>query len=243
MTEAQVFRLALADDLDLLVRLHGGELDASTIEALRADAFPQGLGLLPADAAVEAMRDAVAELRVDLASLDTLAADFAAIYLNNAYGASPYESVWLHDEHLACQQPMFELRELYAAAGLQVDDWRKRYDDHFVLQLQYLARRCRAAEEGAPLEAIGRFIDEHLGYWFAEFAAKVAARCGTRFYAALAVLTAAWIERLREAIEEISGELRLPREVVAERVRAKFSEATADVAPIRFMPGGGAPGW
>ena len=54
------------------------------------------------------MRAAVAELDDDAATLDELAADFAAIYLNNAYGASPYESVWLHDEHLACQQPMFD---------------------------------------------------------------------------------------------------------------------------------------
>jgi TorA maturation chaperone TorD len=76
------------------------------------------------------------------ASLDELAADYAAIYLNNSLGASPYESVWLSDDHLACAAPMFELRELYAAAGLRAADWRSRFDDHFVLQLQYLQHCC-----------------------------------------------------------------------------------------------------
>ena len=77
--------------------------------------------------------------------LDELAADYAAIYLNNRFGASPYESVWLSDEHLACDRSMFELREIYAAAGWQVSDWRSRFDDHLVLQLQYLRQVLASA--------------------------------------------------------------------------------------------------
>lgn len=104
------------------------------------------------------------------ASLDGLAADFAAIYLNNSLGASPYESVWLSDDHLACAAPMFELRDLYAAAGLQAADWRNRFDDHFVLQLQYL--RHILVDPGIDLKSAARFIDEHLGYWFPDFARR-----------------------------------------------------------------------
>jgi putative dimethyl sulfoxide reductase chaperone len=68
-------------------------------------------------------------------TINELAADYAAIYLNNSLGAWPCESVWLDDDHLACQQPMFELRKIYAAAGFKVADWRNRFDDHLVLQL------------------------------------------------------------------------------------------------------------
>ncbi len=109
--------LALCDDLDQLIRLHDRELDAETLAALRESSFPEGLALLPegdaATCAAENMRRALTENL----TLDELAADFAAIYLNNALGASPYESVWLSDDHLACSAPMFELRDLYAALG------------------------------------------------------------------------------------------------------------------------------
>ena len=72
--------------------------------------------------------------------MDDLAADFAAIYLTGALGASPYESYWLSDDHLICQDAMFDMRTLYAEAGLKVPDWRMRPDDHLVFQLQFLAR-------------------------------------------------------------------------------------------------------
>ena len=238
------FRLALADDVAVLVRLHDRELDAATIAALHDDGFPATLALLPAgdagEAALARMRGAVAGLSADPAHIDRLAADFAAIYLTGACGASPYESVWLHDEHLACQQPMFELREIYAAAGLRVDDWRKRYDDHLVLQLQYLAQRLRSPQEDSTLATLGSFLDEHLGFWFPDFAGRVVARCDSDFYAALAALTAAWLERLRAVIEEVSGQSRPPRAMLEKTIKAKFAAETASVAPLKFVPGGGA---
>ncbi|MGZ8219633.1 molecular chaperone TorD family protein [Methylomagnum sp.] len=84
------------------------------------------------------MRSLVAALQAapDTAFLDDLAADFAAIYLTGAFGASPYESYWLSDDHLICQDAMFDMRTLYAGAGLKVPDWRMRPDDHLVFQLQ-----------------------------------------------------------------------------------------------------------
>jgi hypothetical protein len=85
------------------------------------------------------MRTALASLpdSPDAALLDELAADFAAIYLTGAFGASPSESYWLSDDHLVCQDAMFDLRKLYAENGLAVPDWRKRPDDHLVFQLQF----------------------------------------------------------------------------------------------------------
>ena len=133
------FRDAVLDDLDQLIRLHDRELDAETLRALKSEGFPGGLALGP-DSEIAVL--AYANLHAALAGLpedpppqvtDELAADFAAIYLNNSLGASPYESVWLDDEHLACQRPMFELRDIYAAAGFKVTDWRSRFDDHLVL--------------------------------------------------------------------------------------------------------------
>lgn len=236
---AAELRAALADDLDGLARLHDRELDAGLLSALGELEFPGNLALLPEASICDAMcaaRDNLQKNWADAAWRDALAADYAAIYLNGAIGASPYESVWVTDEHLTCQLPMFELRACYQRAGLVVDDWRKRYDDHFVLQLQYLAHQLR--DDAVPLDALGRFVDEHVGHWFPDFARTVAQRADTDFYRALAVLTAGWLARCRDLIEEISGEPRIAPQIIAERTRKKLALAAGELAPIKFMPGG-----
>jgi TorA maturation chaperone TorD len=238
MSQAEL-RAALADDLDGLARLHDRELEPGLLDALVEVGFPDNFALLPDAGLREAMRLAAHNLQKNAdraAWRDALAADFAGIYLNGAFGASPYESVWVTDEHLTCQLPMFELRDLYAKAGLAVDDWRKRYDDHFVLQFQYMAHRLR--ESAVPLEALGVFVDEHVGYWFGDFARTVATRADTDFYRALALLTADWLERFRALVEEVTGENRTPREVVGDRLRKKQALASGELAPVKFIPGG-----
>lgn len=268
MSQAEL-RAALADDLDGLARLHDREIDEALIAALVTVGFPDNFALLPDDEAREAMRAAFdnlshgdslrssqgdslrsqknwgnAAFADDVSCADALAADYAGIYLTGACGASPYESVWLSDEHLTCQLPMFELRALYEQAGLAVDDWRKRYDDHFVLQFQYLAHQLR--NETVPLAILGRFLDEHLAYWFDDFTRAVVQRADTDFYRSLALLTANWLARLRELIEELSGEARTPREVMTERIKKKMALASGELAPIKFIPGGGpasGPSW
>lgn len=240
-------RAALADDLDQLIRLHDRELDAATLAALKAAGFPAGLALAPADGATEGVHAHVAAAlaacpeQPPAAFIDELAADYAAIYLNNSLGASPYESVWVTDDHLACQQPMFELRAIYAAAGLQATDWRRRFDDHFVLQLHYL--RHLLAGGAVDCDKMAGFIDEHIGYWFPDFAQRVAGLCGTPFYAALAELTHVWLAGFRALLGDMAGcPVPLHEEMTA-RIQRKLARDKAEVAPIRFMPGAQRPSW
>ena len=234
-------RNALVEDLDQLIRLHDRELDAETLAALRTAAFPGGLALSAADEAGETAYANMAAALRENPTLDELAADYAAIYLNNSFGASPYESVWLSDEHLACDRPMFELREIYAAAGWRVGDWRRRFDDHLVLQLQYL-RRVLASAAVDP-EKLAGFIDEHIGYWLPDWGQRVSSYCGTRFYAALAELTCVWLRRFRELLGEIH-DLPLPsRERMGEKINRKLALDKAEIAPVRFMPGVHGPSW
>lgn len=238
---------ALVDDLEALIRLHDREMDGMALAAMKAADFPFCLSLPPAG---EAGEEAYTNLQAALAAipqpatgaiLDDLAADYAAIYLNNAIGASPLESVWLDNDHLACQHSMFELRELYAAAGLAVSDWRKRYDDHLVCQLQFL-RHC-LLQEGSNWEAIANFIDEHLGYWLPDFAGRVTQFGKTDFYAGVAQVTYVWLERLRQLIGEIHALPRPSRETLNDRIRRKLALDKAEVAPIKFMPGVQGPSW
>ena len=227
---------ALAEDAEMLAALHDREPAAVTLAVLREVGFPANLGLLPADAgACETWRRmAQAVAQASGARPDDLAADYAAIYLTGAYGASPCESVWLDDDHLACQAPMFALRERYAAAGLAATDWRKRPDDHLVLQLLYLAHVLRRASGPDDLRRLAAVLDSHLLRWLPDFAARVAARCEQPFFAVLAGLTLVWCERLRELLAAHLGAPRPTREANGAQ--------RGDTMPLADLPGA-APSW
>jgi TorA maturation chaperone TorD len=236
---------AIAQDLDSLAALHDREIDAATLGTLRAFGFPDNLGLLPdramARQAWELMRATLTDLpeAPDQVLIDELAADYASIYLNGTLGASPYESVWVSDDHLKYQDAMFELRALYAGRGLGAADWRQRADDHFLLQLQFIAHLLRKANSAQDLRELAGIMDEHLLRWFGEFAARVAARCDTAFYAALAMLTAAYCEQMRNVLANLLCERRPTPQEVEDRCRSKRQPVPA---PIAFLPGSG-PGW
>lgn len=239
---------ALAEDALTLACLHDVEASAPTVQGLKSVGFPDNLALVPADAAgrqaQDMMRAALAALTETTAGtvLDELAADYAAIYLTGTHGASPSESYWLSDDHLVCQDAMFELRRLYAASGLKAPDWRKRPDDHLVFQLQYLARRLKAAGAANDWRAIGGFLDHHLLRWLPDFAQRVAGRADTMFYAGLALLTNAWVQQLRELIAEDLGEPRPTAEEIVARLGSQ-REVGPDAVPVSFLPGGTSPGW
>lgn len=241
---------AVADDLETFALLHDRELTAAVIVELRQIGFPENLGFRPpgehARRAFELMERAVRSLPVEGGGalpdglLDELAADYAAIYLNGSLGASPYESVWVSDDHLACQDAMFQMRDLYAAHGLQSADWRRRFDDHLVLQLQFLARAVRPARSRDEWRHLARVLDDHLLRWLDDFAQRVAARCDTPFYAGLVLLTAAHIDGLREILVARLDEARSSKEQVDERCRAKRQP---EAVPVAFVPEATGPSW
>jgi TorA maturation chaperone TorD len=232
---------ALAEDAEALAALHDRELTAVTIAALRDVGFPHNFGLLPAgEHSIEAWRLMAAALEeTDPGALDQLAVDYAAIYLTGAYGASPCESVWTDDDHLACQDAMFSLREIYAAAGLAAEDWRRRPDDHLVLQLLYIAHALRRSGGPEELRRLAAMLDEHLLRWLPDFATRVAARAETPFFAVLGRLTFAWCEQLRDLLAESLGEARPTREEIEARLKL---QRRVEAAPLAYMPGA-APSW
>lgn len=236
---------ALADDAESLAALHDRELVPAMIAALKEVDFPDNLGLLPASPIVQDawafMRAAIADLPAapSQGAIDDLAAEYAAVYLTGAYGASPCESVWLDDDHLICQGPMFELRELYAAKGVATENWRLRPDDHLVVQLIYIAHALRTAQTDEDWRALADMLDNHLLRWLPDFAARVAGRAALAFYAALAALTAAWCDALRNILAAQLDEPRpTPEQIAARAARTREPEAV----PVAFVPGTG-PGW
>ena len=256
-----LFCAAVAGDLRALALLHARELDAERILALWQDAYEDFLGLRLLG---EAGRRSLGVFRagltdipsaLDAATLDRLAADFADIYLTHALRASPCESVWLDEDGLAMQAPMFDLRAWYAGHGLAVADWRQRSDDHLVYQLLFLAHLLApevidAAQPGeeadtgsdANLAEAARFLDEHLLLWIDRFAERVASRCQTRLYAGLALLTAAYLDELRDLLAHVTQVPRPTQEQIEARRRPRPALSVAVPPPSPFVPGTG-PTW
>lgn len=239
-----VFREAVALDLDALAVLHHAEVDDVLLGHLSMAGFPDGIGLrLLSEAGTRAMafmRQAMAELSAPMseATRDELAVDYAAIYLTYAYHVSPCESVWLDQENLGMQAPMFQVRDFYRLLNLGAAEWRMRSDDHLVLELQFLAALFRSEHPQALNEA-ARFLDTHLLRWLPLFGSRVASRCATPFYAGAALLTAAYCDELRDVLAELTGDRRPSAEEVEASMRPRNE---AQPVPMTYFPGV-APSW
>lgn len=246
------FANTTAEDLRLLADLHAQELDANKCKTLVECQFPQNLGLVAATFEAETIQKQLYELvcswsnTLDQAFFDELASDYAAIYLNGAYHACPQESVWIDDEGLVCQQPMFQVRDCYAEYGLKAPDWRQRSDDHLVNELLFIAHVLEQAGIDADKKhffKLAIFLDEHLLRWLTPFSQRVANRCDTAFYAHLNLLTADYCEQIRDLIAEILEQARPSREEIEARLlEAQRAKHQVPAEPLQYMPGV-APSW
>ncbi len=240
--------VVLVEDVSTLAILQDRELSPLILASLQELGFPDNLGLLPIEEisrqVFSMMREVVVSFpkRPDVAFMDNMAADFAAIYLTGSLGASPYESYWLSDDHLICQDAMFGMRTLYAEAGLRVPDWRMRPDDHLVFQLQFIARQLKKVGKEDDWRSLANFLDYHLLRWLPDFASRVVNRCDTPFYAALALLTDVWCQQLRDLIGQHLDEARPTAEEIEERLRSQRIIEVKEVS-IHFMPGAAGPSW
>jgi len=240
------FRAAAAQDLLALAKLHERELDRELLLALWRDCYEDFLGVrLQGERGREALalfRKGLTDIPSDAgpSALDRLAADYADIYLTYGLRTSPCESVWLDEDHLTMQEPMFRVRAWYRRFGLEVEDWRKRTDDHLVNELRFLAHLLGSEDIDTSLEEAARFLDEHILRWVDRFAERVAARCDSAFYAGLAMLTAAYLDELRDLMAEIIGSARPSPEEIEERMR-RSNPVTVEVEGP-YLPGA-APSW
>lgn len=216
--------IELAADLRLLADLHATELTQERIKELQTIDFP----------GVQALSIGLTD-----ALLDELASDFADIYLHGKFHSSPQESVWLDDEELVCQQPMFDVREWYARHGLAVPNWRKMADDHLVNELlfvAYLLDKAFAENDKQVLAELARFMDEHLLRWLLPFGQRVSQRCATAFYATLALETASYCEHIRDLLADILEVPRESHEAIEARLQSR-KMATSTAQPMHYYPG------
>lgn len=229
--EINDFAICVADDLNLLSAVQRTELTKDTIRQLQELVFPLNLNFVLKDKQVTRyVGDTLNEINQNLnkETLDELAVDFANIYLVHTYQASPYESVWLDEESLMQQQPMFDIKKEYDKHNLQFDE-QERYADHICLQLDFIAFLMNKAQTNEALNDVGVFMDNHILRWVKLFSGRVAKHALTEFYASFVILTTIYLEELRDLIEEITGIQRVNPELEKKQV---FEDI-----PMKFIPG------
>ncbi|HMQ40633.1 MAG TPA: molecular chaperone TorD family protein [Paracoccus sp. (in: a-proteobacteria)] len=200
----------VAEGMGLLIRLLDREADADLIAGLNS----MGAGgffaaLLPGETGAEIARvlDAtLAEIEdpTDPDMLDELAADYADCFLTHGRRLSPNGSVWMTEERLERQEPMFAVRDWYAHYGLETPNWRIRSDDHLVHELQFVQHLLTLATPEASHDA-AHFMDRHLLPWAPEFGRQLASRAATPLIAVSGALLDDYLRMLRELLTEITG--------------------------------------
>ena len=133
--------------------------------------------------------------------LATLQDDYNQLFLVPPYGALPYESPWLDQDHLMFQEPTLKVRKMYHQFGVQASQENRFPDDHIGLELEFMAYLCRTylthqstlAEDSLPtsqewLAAQASFIEEHLLLWVPDFTRRQIESASTAFYRGLAYL-------------------------------------------------------
>jgi TorA maturation chaperone TorD len=237
------FRGRVAEDLHILASIHDKEPGTELIKNLKEIEFPECLTIQSqSKLGTEAARLLSASIKtltekINDKILDELAVDYAGIYLNHSFSASPEESVWVDEDGLVCQQSMFQVRNWYHQYHLTIPDWRQRPDDHLVYELQFIAFLMEQDDSEQTLNHIAKFMDEHLLRWLGDFSERVMTRCDTQFFAGAAAVTASYCEDLRNILAELTGNPRPTFEEIEERMKPKAVET--EEVPLQYMPGMG----
>ena len=239
MNDAQT-RLELSRHLlTLLIRFHDREVDIDFLQGVRhADTVELFMAILPDDQAQQAVKDYANALKalpdpIKPEDIDLLAAEYADVYLTHSYRLSPAASVWLTEEKLERQEPMFEVREWYDYYGISVPNWRARTDDHIVHELQFIEHLLGLGTDAATRDA-ARFMDRHILVWVPQFCALMAERCSEPLLIAIARLTIHYLSGLRDVLLDVTGQERWVPAEDEKVIPYSLTELDEDVA---FMPG------
>lgn len=237
------FRFALwAEVLGPVIRLHDREADSALVEGLLIADFPMLAAAMLAGREDAAVAEGFSRVLGGLprpmpaAVLDEMAADFADAYLTHGFRAAPTGSVWMTEDHLERQAPMFAVRDWYAHYGLSVPDWRQRSDDHIVHEMQFLAHLLSLGTPAALTDAAA-FMDGHLLPWVPDWCARIAAHARHPFHAGAALLTRALLAALRDDLTEATGRAPdiLPHAWAVQAGRAERQAEADEGRP--FVPG------
>ncbi len=147
--------------------------------------------------------------------LEVLTLDYTRLFVGlERTLASPYESVFLSEDHLLFEKQTLEVRVTYEKYGLQVPEKNQIPDDHLGYELQFVATLCerlvRAWQSGKQQELkslqedLCQFLDQHLRQWLPAFCERVERYGETGFYRGMALMAQATATDLRQDLTHLS---------------------------------------
>ena len=133
------------------------------------------------------------------AGLDDLKKDYQQLFIGPEHlPAPPWESVYLSIDNLVFERQTLAVRQFYARYGLQIANLYKEPDDHFGLEMAFMAHLCTLGLEAihkGELEALEThlgvqrdFLEEHLLLWAPDFLNRVIEHAQTDYYRGVAYL-------------------------------------------------------
>lgn len=184
------YRMPHADQLTAILDqqlFHGFPLEIDEPE------FQQGLGLLKLwmEESLKASKDDV---------LAALRQDYTALFIGPGHlPAPPWESVYLTAERLTFGPQTLAVRAFYQKYGLALEKLNAEPDDHFGLELEFMAKliawqvqQIKAEQPEAALlteQEQMLFLTEHVMKWAGLFTQDVADNAATAYYRGLALLS------------------------------------------------------
>ncbi len=192
----------------LLGRLYLKEVDGDLLKLLKGTEFPEGSDNPKLADGSAKLREALAGISGDEASMDELAADYAKAFLGAGQVtgepvAFPIESVYTSGARLVAQDSYEDVYRIFRSEGLAKQD-RDLFEDHLALEFAYMARLCgralEALEKGdeAAAEALvdeqAAFLKKHILNWAPAFCEDVRKCPIGPFYKAVSLVTQGWLE-------------------------------------------------
>lgn len=115
----------------------------------------------------------------------------------------PYETQYEYPHIFQQTQGLADIAGFYRAFGLEVSNSAGERLDHITVELEFMSfmaykHAYAMAQHGEEqvmicLDALKKFMKEHLGRWVPTFTAQLARKAGEGFYKELAELTAWWV--------------------------------------------------
>ena len=130
--------------------------------------------------------------------------DYTRLFIGpNRLPAPPWESVYRSEEHLLFDKETLQVRMLYRQFGMAVPTDNNEPEDHFGLEMQFVAHLCQFAldairtdQQGLvdlAIAGIDSFFRDHICEWSHEFLADFIEGADTAYYRGLGLLASGTI--------------------------------------------------
>jgi TorA maturation chaperone TorD len=152
----------------------------------------------------------------DESDFPELKRDYDRLFIGpNKLPAPPWESVYRSEERLVFEEETLKVRAMYRQYGMALPPDNIQPDDHFGLEMMFVAHLCRLALDAIEQEKPGiaqsmeqamiTFFNEHICQWTDEFLENVQSSASTPYYLGLAALASGCIAHT-VASWQINGE-------------------------------------